>query len=323
MASDLNVLVLSTPGATHLRVLDQLRDRAKLTIGSDPELLRSAAPDADIILNGMFHGDLLRIAFPFASKVRWVHTLSAGVEQVLFSELAHSGVPLTNGRGVYRRPLGEFAVAAALFFAKDLRRLVRNQEAGVWEQFDIEELHGQTMGIIGYGEIGQAAAERAKPFGMRVVAIRRRPNLSRSDPVLDAVYPPERLNDLLRESDYVVVAAPNTPETRGLIGAPQLAMMKPTAVIINVGRGPVISESALIRALEDRQIRGAALDVFDEEPLPAGHPFFRLQNVLLSPHCADHTTGWIEKAVQVFVRNFDHFVKGEPLENMVNKQAGY
>lgn len=319
----MNVLVLSNPAAPHIHLLDPLKDRAAFTIGTDPEMLTAAAPHADAILNGMFTGDLLKLTFPLARRVRWVHTLSAGVENIMFPELIHSPVPLTNGRGVFRRSLGEFVIAAALFFAKDLRRMVRNQEAGVWQQFDVAELHGQTLGILGYGEIGSAAAERAKPFGMRIIAVRRRPEQSGRDPLLDAVYPPSKLHDLLRESDYVLIAAPNTPQTRGMIGHAELAVMKRSAVIINVGRGPVIDESALVRALRDREIRGAALDVFDEEPLPAGHPFYSLDNVLLSPHCADHTEGWLELAATVFVRNFEHFVKGEPLENIVDKQAGY
>ena len=323
MSSPLNVLVLSKPDAPHLKAMDPIRANANFTISDDPAVVRSAAPDADVILNAMFTGDLLRMAFPLATKVRWVHNLSAGVELVMFPELIRSPVPLTNGRGVFRRSLGEFVVAAALYFAKDLRRMVRNQEAGVWQQFDVEELAGRTLGIIGYGEIGRAAAERAKPFGMRIAALRRRPEQGAGDPLVDAVYTRPQLHDMLRECDYVAIAAPNTPETRGMIGEKEFAVMKSNAVIINVGRGPVIVETALIRALQDNQIRGAALDVFEEEPLPHGHPFYSLHNVLLSPHCADHTTGWIELAVDMFVRNFRLFEAGEKLENLVDKQAGY
>ena len=242
---------------------------------------------------------------------------------MLFPELIASPVPLTNGRGVFRRVLGEWVVASMLFYAKGLRRLVKQQEDGVWEQFDIEELHGKTLGIIGYGEIGKGAAERARPFGMRIIALRRRPELSARDPLLDDVWTLDRLHDLLRECDYVLVAAPHTPETRGMIGEREIAVMKHSAVIINVGRGPVVHEPSLIRALEQNRIRGAALDVFEQEPLPDGHPFYQMKNVLLSPHSADHFSGWIETAVRMFVVNFNHFVKGEPLENVVDKRAGY
>lgn len=323
MQSTPEVLVLSKPNAKHLSTLDPLKHSARFTIGTDTALLTEAAPRADIILNGMFTGDLLRLTFPLASSVRWVHTLSAGVEHIMFPELIHSPVPLTNGRGVFRRSLGEWVVAAALFFAKEFRRAVVQQEARLWQQFDIEELHGRTMGIVGYGEIGRCAAELARPFGMRIVAVRRRTALSTADPLLDRVYPPEALPELLRESDYVVVAAPHTPATRGLIGEAEFDSMKPGAVIINVGRGPVIDEPALIRALAEQRIRGAALDVFDQEPLPRDHPFWNMPNVLISPHCADHTVGWLELAMNVFVENFRRFIEDQPLENLVDKHAGY
>ncbi len=319
----LEVLVLSNPAAPHVRALDALRDSANFTIGKDPDLLAEAAPRADVILNAVFTGDLLRIAFPLAGAVKWVHSLSAGVEPILFPELIHSQVPLTNGRGVFRRSLGEWTIAAALYFAKEFRRAIAQQEGSLWRQFDIDELHGRTLGIVGYGEIGGSAAELAKPFGMRVIAVRRRTSLSEADPLLDRVYPPEGLRELLRESDYIAIAAPHTPETRGMIGAAEFAIMKPNAVLINVGRGPVVVESALIAALSDHRIRGAALDVFDQEPLPPGHPFWGMSNVLISPHCADHTVGWLELAMNRFVENFRRFVSGQPLEYLVDKQAGY
>jgi phosphoglycerate dehydrogenase-like enzyme len=230
---------------------------------------------------------------------------------------------LTNGRGVFRDSLAEFAIGAMLFFAKDLRRMVRNQEAGRWDQFDIEMLDGQTLGIVGYGEIGRATARLARAFNLRILAVRRRAALSENDPNLDSVYAPEQLEEMLAASDFVLVAAPNTPETRGMIGEPELNVMKNSAVIINVGRGPVIVESALVQALENKRIRGAALDVFDHEPLPEGHPFYSLDNVLLSPHCADHTVGWVELAVDMFVENFRRFQDGQPLHNIVDKKAGY
>jgi len=158
---------------------------------------------------------------------------------------------------------------------------------------------------------------------MRVLAVRRRPALSQSDSNLVATYAPDRLRDMLSECDFVLVSAALTPETRGLIGAPELACMKPEAVIVNVGRGPIIVEAALTEALEKKQIRGAALDVFDREPLPPEHPFYKMENVLLSPHCADRIPGWIELAVETFIDNFRRFTKGEPLLNLVDKKAGY
>ncbi|MEX2262386.1 MAG: D-2-hydroxyacid dehydrogenase [Bryobacteraceae bacterium] len=304
-------------------MLSALPDHANLAVGERVEAFKNLAPRADVILHWNTSRALLEEVWKMASKVRWVHSRAAGLDTLLFPELISSPAILTNGRGVFSRSLGEFAVAAALFFAKDLRRMTRNQAEGRWEQFDVEELHGRTMGIIGYGDIGRAIAERARPFGMKILAMRRRPELSKDDPLVDEVVGQERTMDVMSESDYVVSALPLTPDTRGLIGGKEIAAMKPNAVIMNLGRGPVIVESELIRALEERRIRGAALDVFDCEPLPAGHPFYRLDNVLLSPHSADHTSDWLDNAMQFFLDNLDRFLKSQPLMNVVEKRLGY
>jgi len=232
-------------------------------------------------------------------------------------------VPLTNSSGVYSRSLGEFVAAGVLFFAKDLHRMQRNQAAGRWEQFDVEMAHDKTMGIVGYGDIGRCAAHLAKALGMRVIALRRRPEQSQGDPLVDEALGTDRLLELMARSDYVVVAAPLTPDTRGLVSADAIAAMKPSGVMINVGRGAVIDEPALIDALRQKRIRGAALDVFAQEPLPAGHPMYGLDNLLLSPHCADHTQTWIDDAMHFFTGNLERFLSGEPLRNVVEKRLGY
>lgn len=229
---------------------------------------------------------------------------------------------MTNGRGLFRRALAEWTVGAMVYFAYDFRRLMRNQEAGRWESFDHPTLYGRTLGIVGYGAIGQAIAERARPFGMRIVIVRRSKTAA-TDTLVDQTYSPDLLNVLLAECDYVALTAPLTAETRGMIGAAQLAAMKPSAVLINVGRGAVIDEAALIAALESGNLRGAALDVFTTEPLPARHPFYTLDNVLLSPHTADRSPESRSGAVQFFIENFERFRKGEPLKNVVDKHAGY
>jgi phosphoglycerate dehydrogenase-like enzyme len=319
----IKLLVLSNPAADHLRLLDRLPEPVDILAGNDPEFATAHAASAEVILVGSSEGDLLRMTFPLARQVRWVHSMSAGVEKILFPELVESPVPLTNGKGVFTNALAEFALASILFFAKDLRQLVRNQQAGQWKQFDIEVIRGQVLGIVGYGDIGRESARLARAFGMKVVAVRRRAALSNQDPDLERTYSPDGLRDMLAICDYVLVTTPLTPETRGMIGEGELGVMKPSAVIINVGRGPVIVESALIAALAAKRIRGAVLDVFDEEPLPEGHPFYGLDNVLLSPHSADHTVGWADLAMHVFIENFERFRNGQPLLNIVDKKAGY
>jgi phosphoglycerate dehydrogenase-like enzyme len=314
--------VLNHPAAPILALLEQLPPETQIFTG-DSEGAFANAPDPDVVFIGIGQGSLLERLWPRAQKAKWVHSIAAGLENVLFPELVESPVPMTNAKGVFARSLGEFTIAAALYFAKDFRRMIKSQEGGVWDPFDVEELTGKTLGIVGYGGIGREAAKRAVAMGMHVLALRRNPVLTGGDPLVKRSHGPEEINDLLAHSDYVLVSAPNTANTRGLIGEQQLRHMKPTAVLINVGRGPVVVEADLIRALEQGWIKGAALDVFDVEPLPQGHPFYRLPNVLLSPHCADHTPGWIEESMQFFVDNFLRFHQGKPLHNLVDKRAGY
>ncbi len=304
------VLVLADPNEPQLAMLQELPDETNITVGNRAEAFERSAAYATVILNWSKGSALLREVWRMAPQVRWIHCRAAGLDTVLFPELVESPVTLTNGRGVFSPPLGEFALGAMLFFAKDFRRMVRSQEAGVWDQFDVEEIAGKTLGIVGYGDIGRAVAVRAEAMGMEVLTLSRRS-------------PAGTLGELLRRSDYVVVAAPLTAETRAMIGAPELAAMKPTAVLINLGRGPVVAEEALVAALRERRIRGAALDVFDTEPLPAGHPFYSLDNLLLSPHCADHTPDWLERAMRLFLDNFARYRRGEPLRNVVDKRKGY
>lgn len=319
------VLVLTASLADkELALLEQLPPGTDLAVGTSAEAFERLAGDADVIFNWSASGALLREVFLMSPRARWVHSRSAGLDTQLFPELVRSPVPLTNGRGVFSQPLGEFALAAILFFAKDLRRMVRNQEAGRWEQFDITAIAGQTLGIVGYGDIGRAVATRARAMGMRILAIKRHgPPLYNVDPLVDQLYKPGDRLEMIRRAHYLVAAAPLTEETRGMIGEPEFAAMMPEAVVINIGRGPVIDESAMVRALTERRIRGAALDVFDQEPLPEGHPFYRLDNVLLSPHCADHTPGWTEQAMRFFLTQFERFARGEPLQNVVQKERGY
>jgi phosphoglycerate dehydrogenase-like enzyme len=319
----LNLLVLSDPKASWLKLLERLDNQVNATITNEEAEVRALAPNADVILNGTFTPRMLSLAVPLATKVQWMHSLWTGVDNVMSPEVLASPVPLTNGRGVFRVSLAEWTIGAMLHFSYQMRRMVRQQDAGVWETFTTEELQGRTLGVVGYGEIGRAAAERARAFGMKVLALRRRPELFSGDPLVDQAFDHAHINELMAASDYVMVAAPLTPETRGLVGAAQIAAMRPNGVIINVGRGAIIDEAALIDALENNRIRGAALDVFTVEPLPPGHPFYRLKNVLLSPHTADHVQDFVHLAVECFLDNMRRFRTNEPLQNVVDKTAGY
>jgi phosphoglycerate dehydrogenase-like enzyme len=317
------LLVLADGTETQLRMLEPFRERVRVVIGPTLQSVADAAPVADALLVWTASRDLVQQVFAQAPRLRWVHSRSAGLDSLLFPALVDSPVPLTNSSGVYSRSLGEFVALGVLFFAKDLHRMQRNQAAGRWAPFDVDMAEGQTMGIVGYGDIGRAAARLAKALGMQVIALRRRPEQSQGDPLVDEVMGNDRLLELMARSDYVVVAAPLTPDTRGLVSAQAIAAMKPSAVMINVGRGAIIDEPALIDALRHKRIRGAALDVFAQEPLPDGHPMYGLDNLLLSPHCADHTRTWIDDAMVFFTGNLERFLHGEPLRNVVEKRLGY
>jgi phosphoglycerate dehydrogenase-like enzyme len=322
-----NLLAVIQPDHYALRNLDPIRDDANIFAGATPSFLAEHGPSAEITLYSGLGGTVPKFAevWPHIPNCRWVHSMSAGVEKILIPELIGSAIPLTNARGVFKRSLADFVLLGALYFAKLVPRLLDGQRAHRWDSFSVEWIPDKVMGIVGYGEIGRECGRLAKAVGMKVHAVRRQIAHSASDPMLDRIYPPSELNAMLAECDFVVAAAPLTPETHHLLSDEQFKAMKPSAVVMNVGRGPVIDEAALIRALQGAVIAGAALDVFETEPLPADSPLWDMQNVLISPHCTDrtHNPDWLDLSMQLFVRNFRHYVAGEPLENIVNKEAGY
>ena len=284
--------------------------------------LESAPRNAEAILHWSGPRHLLRSAFLASPKVRWIHSRMAGLDNMLFPELVQSPIPLTNGTGVFSQSLGEWALAVILYFAKDIRRLLRSQEACRWDPFDVEELPGQTVGIVAYGDIGRAVASRVHAMGMRVLALKRHAPAA-PDPFIERFYGPSELHAMLAECDFVVVAAPLTAETRHMISDDAISAMKPNAVVINIGRGPVVDQAALVRALAAGRIKGAGLDVFEQEPIPADDPIFKLPNILISPHSADHTKDWLNQAMQFFLDQYRRFSGGQPLQNIVEKHLGY
>lgn len=322
-----NVLVICPPDLYALRSLDPIREVANIFVSNDEKALEEHAAEAEIILSSGLTGKAvsLRDIWHHSKKVQWVHSLSAGVDNLLFPELVESQVPVTNARGVFKRPLAEFAVLGMLYFYKRVRRLVESQRSHKWDSFLVDGLEGKVMGIVGYGEIGRECALLAKPLGVKIHATRRNVEKSADDPVLDQVFRVEQMDEMLREIDVLLAAAPLTPQTKHMIGERQFQAMKPSAIVINVGRGPVIDEAALIAALQQGRIAGAALDVFEREPLPEESPLWDMENVLVSPHCTDRTSDpdWLDLAVRLFVENFQRYQDGRELLNVVDKKAGY
>ena len=322
--NDSPLLVLTAPGDHNIPLLAELRRKTTIVVGDSARDFARAAVDAEIILIWSGSLALLREVFLMSCRVGWIHSRSAGLEQTLFPELVASPVVLTNGSGVFSPSLGEFALAAILYFAKDFRRMIRNQMAGVWEPFDVTMVSGQTLGLVGYGSIGRAVAARAHALEMNVLGLRRQVSeQSKQDSLIDQVYGADQRSEMLSRCDYIVVTLPFTEQTRGLIAEAEFAVMKKNTVLINVGRGPTIDERAMIKALSENRIRGAALDVFGQEPLPHGHPFYSMENVLLSPHCADHTPDWLDNAMRFFLAQLERYRQGETLLNIVDKTLGY
>ena len=308
----LHLLVIAPPEFGPLEMLRRDAPGVTVSIATDADALRRHARNADAVLIAPRYGPVLTELWRELENVRWIHTLAAGVELLPFDLLRRSDVVVTSSRGLYADALSEFVVAAMLWFAKDLRRLIRNQEEHRWEPYTVERLEGQTAGIVGYGGIGQAVGRRASALGMRVVSVRRRQELG--EPTLDEV---------IATSDYVVMCTPLTPATYRLMSQERIASMKASAVFINVGRGATVDETALADALQNGRIRGAALDVFATEPLPPDHPLWQLDNVLISPHTADHTRDSHVRAMQFFIENLRRFRAAESLENVVDKVEQY
>ena len=281
-------------------------------------------PDADVL----FASNLRPAHITAAARVRWFHTPVAGVGHLLFPELAASDIVFTNGRGMSAGTIAEHVVAVTLAVFRKLPEAHRAQAARHWAQNEIATppacrmIAGSTALVVGLGAIGLAVAQALAALGATVMGVKRRA-ASELPPGVTSVHTPDRLRDLLPQADVVVVAAPETLETRHLIGAAELAAMRADSLLVNISRGGVIDESALVAALATRQIGAAALDVFEDEPLPPDHPLWSFPHVLITPHTSGFRPDHWEAAVALFAENLRRFEAGEPLLNVVDKKAGY
>jgi D-2-hydroxyacid dehydrogenase (NADP+) len=267
--------------------------------------------------------------FRFAEKLRWIHAPTAAVHQLLFPELVKSDVVLTNAHEVHGPVVAEHVIALIFALAKKIPQAAHLQQERIWGQDAmwndgprLREVAGATLGLIGLGSIGRPVARMASALGMRVIALREHPEKEKHEGVA-AVYAPPQLNDLLSQSDYVVVAAPLTEATRGLINAHRLGAMRRDAYLINVGRGPQVDEAALADALRSHRLAGAALDVFEQEPLPAESPLWELENLLITPHTAGLTEKLWQRHYALFSENLRRYLARKPLLFVVDKHKGY
>lgn len=273
-----------------------------------------------ILSNPVVPGDILERA----PKLRWLQLTSAGADRLMEAPIVRSSpVKVTTASGIHAAPISEYVIGAMIAFAKGFPGALRAQAEGRWNPYMPEELEGKTVGILGAGAIGSRVADLARALGMRVVAVRRSAGASQKGEGGMEHLPPSELPYLLGESDYVVVAVPLTPDTRMMIGEAELRQMKPTAVLINIARGAVIDERALTRGLKEGWIAGAALDVFEQEPLPPESELWKLPNVLLTPHISGGTPRYMERAVGLFCDNLRRYLDGQPLRNVVDPGRGY
>jgi len=269
----------------------------------------------------LFAGRFTREMFFAAKQLKWIQYFGAGVDHFLFPELVESSIILTSSSGVHSTPVSEHVLGLMLSFTRGLHLLMRNQLKKKWEKVPVNELCGKTVSVVGLGNVGREVARKAKCLGMTVIAARRKASIKPD--YVDELLPPESLQELFTRSDFIVLTVPLTAETEGLVGEAQLRSMKKTSYLINVSRGKIVQEDALVRALEMERIAGAGLDVFEEEPLPNGSKLWNMKNVIITPHMAGSTPYYWERTTSIFCENLKRFVRNEPMINVVDKQIGY
>jgi phosphoglycerate dehydrogenase-like enzyme len=279
--------------------------------------------DAEIAFSSIIRPEMLAAA----RRLRWIHSPAAGVGGMLFPAMRASDVVITNSRGMHAETIAEHVVAVVLALFRRLPRAMLRQSEHAWAQDEFtlappRLIARTTVGIVGLGGIGSAVARAMTGLGAQVEAVRRRPDAGRPDTVT-SVHPPGALRDLLPRWDVVILCAPHTSETERIIGPRELALMKPDAVLVNIARGPLVDERALAEALGRGAIAGAALDVFDDEPLESADPLWETPNLIITPHVAGNRPDYWDAALEIFVENLRRYRAGEALLNVVDKDAGY
>ena len=308
------------------RDLERIRLAApgsRLVMVSFDGLADGPVDEVEVLLRGFLGADPFDRLLARTPRMAWVHSATAGVERVLTPLSRQRNLVITNARGVFSQPIAEYVLMMILAVSRRLPQLMELQRERTWQPLEGAELGDVTVGIVGLGSIGQAVARLATAFGCRVIATRRQAGDQAETLGLERILGPEGLPELLAESDFVILAAPLTPATEGLIDGPALDAMKPGAWLINVARGRLIDERALLRALREGQIGGAILDTFRDEPLPATSPFYDLDNVIVTPHTSWSSGRVLDRSVELFCANLRRYAAGEPLENVVDPAAGY
>lgn len=315
--SKLNILVLNKLAERHIKAIMSAAPNSNI-ITCDLEKAAEHINDIDVLVTW---GTMdIRPLFLNAPNLAWVHSLSAGVESLVFPEMKNSNTLLTNSKGIHGIPVSEHVFAMILAFTRGINLFIQQQTKQQWKRITVDEIHDKTMGIIGLGSIGREIAKKAKGMGMNVVASKQ---TITTELFVDELYPPEKLHELLEISDFVVIALPLTEETKHLITMKEFSVMKPSAYIINIARGGIIKQDDLLAALEQGLLKGACLDVFDEEPLPDTSPLWDMPNVIITPHVAALSPNYLDRAIKLFADNLSRFQQKKEMLNNIDKVKGY
>ncbi|MFI6087339.1 D-2-hydroxyacid dehydrogenase [Streptomyces sp. NPDC051218] len=313
--SETTVLVLDAPSPAPPPRLGSLTGRARI-LHADADTLADQLPLADVLLVWDFLSDAVRDAWPGEGRrPRWVHTASAGVDRLMCPELAESDTLVTNARGVFDQPIAEYVAALVLAMAKDLPRTLQLQGERTWRHRETQRVARTRACVVGSGPIGHAIVRMLKGLGIITALVGRSAR--------GGVHGPDELDRLMARADWVVCAAPLTDDTRGMFDARRFGMMQPSARFINIGRGALVVEDDLAAALSKRWIAGAALDVFEHEPLPPESPLWTAPGLIVSPHMSGDTVGWRDELGAQFVELYEEWAAGRPLSNVVDKKRGY
>jgi phosphoglycerate dehydrogenase-like enzyme len=300
----MNLLILNELAERYKKILDQKFSEVVIHAAKDETEVGDFIEKTEILLTVRITDGLLRKA----SRLQWIQTITTGVDYIVNLPSLRKEVLLSCSRGIHVPQVSEFAMALMLALNRNLPQFIRNQDAKVWQRWPTRLLDRKKVGILGIGAIGEAIARKCKAFGMTVLGIDA---VRRPVEAVDHFYGPEDLAKVVREVDYFIIVVPNIPQTRKMVSAEVLSGMKPTAVLINLGRGEVVDEVALIRLLQTGKIAGAGLDTFWQEPLPENHPFWGMKNVIMTPHVGGMSEICVDQVLSIFEENLRRFLKGE------------
>ncbi|NWO07803.1 MAG: D-2-hydroxyacid dehydrogenase [Alteromonadaceae bacterium] len=315
------ITVLTAPGEDAPPGIEEVKARGEVRFAWDEQTLRDTLPGTDVMMVTDFRTEAFEAAWPAADRLQWIHATSAGVDALMFPGLIESDVTVTNARGIFDRGIAEYVACTMLMFAKDFPQNIRLQQKHQWKHRDTELVHKKRVLVVGAGSIGHQIARLARGIGMEPHGIARK--AKDDDPDFEAIHSNDDLFEQLPLADFVVIAAPLTPQTEGLFDQKAFKAMKNTARLINIGRGPIVKTDDLISALDNGEIAGAGLDVFEEEPVPEDHPLWDYENVTMSAHMAGDFIGWKRALTDQFLENFDLWAQGKDRFNLVDKKLGY